>query len=519
MKRSAYLAPLFSIALGACAETPPPAPPPAPAPPPPPPATAEAPAREAPPASGPAKPYRFPKVVWAELPNGLKIATITSKALPVVQLRVIVPGGKAADGERPGLSSITAQLLKDGGAGNLSSRELVTRIESLGAELSIDNGFDGTSFGMAVTRDRMGEALDLLGAVVTRPKMTPDELTKLKKRQAERLADAARTSGSWGALMMLYKDLFALPSEQHPYATWSATPADVEKITAVDCRSFHRKFYVPKNTFVVVAGDTTPEAAKEAVAKAFAGYAGGEPPTISFTEPNRPEGRKITLVDRPKSSQSDVFVGMLGPERADKTWAAFAVANQILGGGVSGRLFLDVREKQSLAYSTRSSVNDLAHGPTVITAYAGTQTAKTGLALRGLLDNLEQLATTAPSDTEVETAQRFLADSFAVRLETIGAVADELSHLKLLGLPDDYDDAYQKELGEITAPLSLKAASDHLKAGHEIIVVAGDASVIGPMLSHYGEVKVVDPTKDFARIRSIPMDASAPLEVPRQEGK
>ena len=49
--------------------------------------------------------------------------------------------------------------------------------------------------------------------------------------------------------------------------------------------------------------------------------------------------------------------------------------------------------------------------------------------------------------------------------------------------------------------------------------VAGDAAVIGPMLSHFGEVKVVDPTRDFARERTIPMDANAPLEVPRQQGK
>ena len=89
----------------------------------------------------------------------------------------------------------------------------------------------------------------------------------------------------------------------------------------------------------------------------------------------------------------------------------------------------------------------------------------------------------------------------------------------VLGLPDDYDDGYRKELGEITGPLALKAASEHLRSGHEVIVVAGDAATIGPMLSRFGEVKVADPTKDFARVRSIPMDANAALEVPRAEGK
>ena len=95
------------------------------------------PKREAPPPSGPAKPFHFPKVAWADLPNGLEVAAVPSSALPIVQVRLVIRGGKAADADRPGLSGITARLSKDGGAGPMSSRELVTRIESLGAELSI----------------------------------------------------------------------------------------------------------------------------------------------------------------------------------------------------------------------------------------------------------------------------------------------------------------------------------------------------------------------------------------------
>jgi zinc protease len=475
--------------------------------------------REAPPASGMVKPYRFPKAVWAELPNGLEVATLPSKALPIVQIRVVVRGGRAVDGERPGLASITAQLLKDGGAGGMSSRELLTRIESLGAELSIDNGFDATTLGVAVTRDRLGDALDLLGLMVQKPRLSPVEFDKLKKREIDRLADAARTRGTWGASRVLYQDLFSLPSEHHPYATLSPTPEEAQRLTVADARAFHKRFYVPKNTFVVIAGDTTPEATRALVQKAFGGFQGGEAPVISFTDANPAEARKITLVDRPHSSQSDVFVGSLGPSRADPSFAAFAVANQVLGGVPAGRLFLDVREKQSLAYSARSTLTELAHGPSLLIAYAGTQTAKTGLALKGLLDNLDRIAQTPAQPEEVETAQRFLSDTFAVKLETIGAVADELIHLRLLGLPDDYDDGYRKELGAVTPLLALESAGSHLHSGHEIIVVAGDAAVVGPMLSHFGEVKVLDPTRDFARVRTIPMDRGAPLEVPRQEGR
>jgi predicted Zn-dependent peptidase len=455
-------------------------------------------------------------VVWGELANGLKVATVSGKASPIVEVRVVVGGGHAADGERPGLAAVTAQLLEAGGAGGTSSHDRVTRVEALGAALSIETSFDAITLGLAVTRDHLGEALDLLGALVQKPQLSPVELERLKAREASRLAGAARTQGAWGARMMLYQDLFSLPSEYHPYAAWSATPAEIQRLTVADCRAFHRRFFVPRNTFVVVAGDTTPEVAQALVQKAFGAFRGSEPEAISFTDPLPSEARKITLVDRPRSTQSEIFVGALGPPPADRAFAAFTVVSRILGG-VASHVSADEHEKPSFAYDTASSVTELAHGPSVLIVRAGTQAATTGLALASLLDHLDRLAGTAPSLEEVEAAQRDLADSLAVRLNTLEEIADELARLRILGLPDDHDDGYRRELGDVTPPLALKAASDHLRTGHEVIVVAGDAARIGPMLSHFGEVKVVDPTRDFARERTLPMDAGAPLETPRQD--
>ena len=470
--------------------------------------------REPPPA--PPKPYRFPPVVWSELPSGLKVATIASRTASTVEVRVVVAAGRSADGEQPGLADLTAHLLEKGGAGALSGKDLAAKLASLGADLSIDVGLDAATFGLATPRDRLGEALDLLGTLIARPLLPPAAFGELKKREAERLAEAARTRGDWSATRVLYGDLFMLPSEHHPYATWSATASEVQKLTAAAARSFHRRFYVPKNAFVVIAGNTTHDAAAAAVRKAFAGFRGGEPPVVSFTDPNPPATRRITLLDRPKSPESEVFVGALGPARTDGPFAAFAVAAQILGGAGTGRLDHEVREQVSPASSASTSVAELAHSPSVLVARAATPAATTGLALAGLLDQMERMTRTVAGEDEIDAAQRFL--SRAVQPEGMGAVANEVLRLHLLGLPDDHDDGYRRELGEITPALVLKAATDHLRSGHEVVVVAGDAGVVGQMLSHFGEVKVLDPTRDFARVRSIAMNPDAPLTLPRQEG-
>lgn len=521
--RRSFVPALAAAGLFLAACTPPPEPP---KPPPPPAPTvvasappAPAPEREGPPESGPARELTLPAPRWDELANGLKVATIVSPALPIVQIRVVVLGGSALDGDRPGLAAITGDLLKDGGAGGMSSRELVTRIEGLGATLGIWTDFDRTTLSIAVTKDKLAEALELVSTVAKKPTMSPTELGKLVKRRVDDAADRARTDGYWGASMMLYRSLYRSAAGQHPYSVYDATAEDLRKITVNDCRALHRKSFVPKNMFVVVAGDVDHDEVKTTVEKALGDMSGGEPPAPAFPAIAAPSGLTITLVDRPRSTQSQVLAGVLGPERTSAKWAAFATANHVLGGGGTGRLFNEVREKASLAYTANSSLVELAHGPSVLAAYAGTQSSKTGLAVKALLDQIERLGTTEPEAAEVALATRFLSDVTAIRLETVGALASELAKNRTLGLPDDAPAIFRKQVREVSSAAAATAASEHVRAARVALVVTGDAKIVGPMLSHFGDVKIVDPTKSFVERETLAKNPEAPLELPEEAGK
>ncbi len=470
---------------------------------------------ETPPESGPARALALPAPAWQTLANGLSVATIVSHALPVVQIRVVALAGSADDGDKPGLASMTGDLLKEGGAGDMSSKELLTRVEALGSTLDVTTSFDRTTLSIGVTKDQFAEALELAATVALKPRMKDTELTKLRKRLVDDANDRARTDGMWSASMMLYRNLLA----GSPYASYDATATELGKLTVADCRSFHKKLFVPKNMFVVVAGDVTPDEVSAAVEKDFGSASGGDAPTRTTSALIAPEHLTITLVDRPKSTQSDVYAGVLGPYRTAADWPSFSAANQILGGGVAGRLFLEVREKSSLAYRTNSSITELSRGPSLLVAYAGTQSNKTGLAVKAVLDQVERLGTTQPSPEETATATRFLSDVTAIRLETVGALATELVRTRTLGLPDDYATTYSKQIREVTVESVAKTAAGHARATNAVLVVAGDAKIIAPMLSRFGEVKVVDPQKGFAQKETIAKNADAPLELPEEAGK
>jgi hypothetical protein len=205
-------------------------------------------------------------------------------------------------------------------------------------------------------------------------------------------------------------------------------------------------------------------------------------------------------------------VAGLGPERSTPAWPALAAANQILGGGVAGRLFLDVREKRSLAYGTGSSLEEPAHSQVPIVLSAGTQTAKTGLAVQALLENLDKMATQPPTDAEIGMASRYLSDSFLFRTETVGAVADLTAKLAVLGLPDDYYDQYRAALRKLDKGSVYEAAQHWFALKNPVIVVAGDAARIGKPLSHFAKVVVIDPEHDFQPGKQLPMDPNQPLE-------
>jgi zinc protease len=453
----------------------------------------------------------FPKVHRAKLASGLEVAVAEAHALPLVQVRVLVHAG-AGYGGIAGAAELTADLLKDGGTRTMSSALVLERIESLGATLSVDVDMDSSRLGLAVPKDKLDAALGILAEVVTEPAFDERELGKLKARKRDEAKENARSNGTWMATRALFHELY--PAES-PYATYDLVPSEIARVNGLTIADFHRRYWVPKNASVILVGDVEPGAASKAVEKAFGHWKGGEPPKQVFAAPSPLTRRRVILVSRPKSAQSDVFVTSLVPRRTSPDWPALRVANQVLGGVPSGRLFADVREQRSLAYSAQSRILELAHGDQPLVVYVGTQTPKTGAALQGALDDLAQMSSNPASDAETESARRYLSDVFAIRMETIGSIAELLCQEASMGLPDEYWDSYRAAVRTVDAAHAGAMANQVFRPTTNLIVVAGDADAIAPTLTHFGEVTILDPAEEFRTTKTLAMDPKAPVEPAR----
>jgi zinc protease len=454
-------------------------------------------AKQQPPAPMPSPLVPFPKVQSTQLDNGLGLKVVSTQGLPLVHIALVVGAGSATDGDKIGVATVTGELLKEGGAGRLTGLDLLGQLEALGASLAVTTGADATTLSVDATTEQLEPVLQLLSSLVREPRLPKDAFTRVRDQERERVESQARSSGAWAASMVLYRQLYRQPTGGHPYAEVDATPAALGRLTVADCRAWHRGHFQPDATTLVIAGAITAEQAARAAQTAFGSWRGQALPRAAISAPLPLIGREVFVVDRKDSSQSDVYVALWGPERRSEDWPALSVVNQVLGGGVAGRLFMDVREQRSLAYRTGSAVREPASGPAPILLVAGTRTERTVEAVEALLQHVTLLSSKSPSEQEVKDAARFISDSFAMDLERVEGVGNLTERLVTRRLDDGYWDEFRGRVREVTTAQTQAVAQQYFSSDRAIVVVAGDAKSISEGLRRFGPVQVFDPEKDF----------------------
>jgi zinc protease len=480
-------------------------------------ATAPPDQRQPPPPAGPSPEWHFPTVVDQTLPNGLAVKLVSRSTIPLVDLQVVLRSGQATDNGKAGVAVIAGEMLKVGGTGKWTSRELLERVEALGSHLEVVTQRDSTTISLSVTANQFEEAMKLLSSIVLEPAFNVTEFNKLKRREMDRVESAARSDAAWATNMVLYQKLFG-GAGQHPYASYDATATQIDKLTLADAKKWYGQHSVPPNAALVVAGAVAPEVLSKAAATYFGKWRGVAPKPLAVPAVELRPGLQIYLVDRPKSPQAELVLASLGPARKSDTYATVKVANQVLGGGVAGRLFQDVREQRSLAYSTYSSVDEVVNGPEPLLLRAGTQTAKAGLTLQALLEHAQKIGATPLTDAELESARRYLTDVFLLRTETVGALGQMAGSLWLHGLPNQYFETYRDLVRKTDIAQVQAVAGQYFAPTRSIAVVAGDAARLADPLSHFGEVIVIDADKGFEQRKVVPQNPAAPIELNRLDG-
>ncbi len=204
--------------------------------------------------------------------------------------------------------------------------------------------------------------------------------------------------------------------------------------------------------------------------------------------------RKLLVVDRPGSVQSEIRIGQPGAPRSTPHFFPLQIFNTVLGGAFTSRLMLNLRERKGFTYGIRSRFGfRRCAGPFKISTAVATEV--TADAVNEAFAEVAALVGEGPTPKEVERARDFIAGVFPLQLETTGQVAARIGELLVYGLPDDFFSTYRSRIRGVTPEASQEAGQAVLRPSEMVAVIVGDAERIRASLEalDLGSVEVVDP--------------------------
>src|SRR5579863_4431973 len=431
---------------------------------------------------------KLPKPTELTLPNGLTVLVLEDHRLPLVTARLNILGAGALNdpADVPGLANITAAMLKEG-TKTRSSKQIAEQSDELGAMIGAQAPWasETATFTASGLSDNAAQWIALASDILLNPSFPESELNKLKERMKVQLQQQRSTAG-----FLMQERFNRAVYGNHPAAITSATLQALDKITPAMLAEWHRTRYVPENAILGVAGDITPAQVTQMFAALPAWKAG--PAKASLPTATKPAtGRRIFLVDRPGSVQTDVEIGNIAISRLDADYVPMVVMDRIVGGGSSARLFMNLREVHGYTYGAYSMLVARRYaGPWV--AQGSMRTDATGGAMTEFMNEINSIRDKPVPEKELEETKRSIVAGFALTLERPSELLDYAIALKVYNLPPDYWDTYPAKIMGITAEQVQRVARKYIVPDDLQIVAVGDAAKLKPVLDKYGDVQVFD---------------------------
>jgi zinc protease len=225
---------------------------------------------------------------------------------------------------------------------------------------------------------------------------------------------------------------------------------------------------------------------KSKLEKAFAAWKPGDVAVKTLPAPKPLEKAGIYLVDRPNSAQSVVGIGQIGVDRMNPDYVSIQVMNAILGGGITSRISMNLREDKGYTYGASSGWT-YRRGPGPFRAGGDIQTAVTKEAIAEFMKELNGIRGGVPiTQKELDYNKQALIRRYPAGFETIGAISAQLSNLVTDGLPDSYFNDYLAKVNAVTLDDVNRVARKYLDPSKMAIVIVGDRRTIEPGLKELG---------------------------------
>jgi zinc protease len=431
----------------------------------------------------------LPRPQEADLPNGIHLMIIENHKVPQINVQMLVQGagGYYDPADAPGLAGFTASMMAEGTA-TRTSQQIAQEQETMASSVSV-GAFGAGEFATLMVSsltDNFDKTLDLAADILLHPSFPEAELARFKTRQKASLVQT-RAMPQFLAAERYNRVIYG----DHPSSRVLPTAESIDKATRDALVAFHKARYVPDEVIVAFVGDITMADARKKIEASFGAWkkAGTTVPAVQDPAPIGPG--KVYLIDRANSVQTSLVIGTQAINRTSPDYDVLQLLNAIIGGGPTGRLFLNLREEKGWTYGAYSGLT--------APRFRGDWSAQTEIkgevtdqAVREILSEVKRTRTEPIPEKEFLDKKRSLVASFALSLETTGSILNNYITSRRYKLPADYWDKYPERMMAVTREQVQAAAVKYLDPVRLHIVAVGDGKKIGEGLKQFGTVEIYD---------------------------
>jgi zinc protease len=423
------------------------------------------------PVPGPDPSITIPPVWQAEAPNGMKIYGIEQHELPLVTYSLAIRGGHTLDDiSKPGIARFTAQMLNEG-TKNKTPEELEEAIQLLGASINVRGGDESITVSVRTLTRNFEKTLALVEEMLLQPRWDEEQFSINKTRTVNTLK---RNLADPNYLARTTFSKLTLGQDNVLSTDVSGTIESAEAISIDDLKAFYDKNLSPSVTNFLIVGDVDQKRVEKALAGLDEKWAAKEVAMPTFTFPPAPEKSAIYFVDVPGAKQSVINIGNLSLTRDNPDYYKADVANYMLGGTASARLFMILREEKGFTYGAYSNFEGMKNYGT-FRAYASVRTDATLESVNLFKDIMLNYRAGVPQET-VDFTKASLLKMNALRFETIDDKLGMLSTATFYGLPLDYVRNEEDYLRGLTVEQVNETVQKYIDPMRMYYVVVGDAA-------------------------------------------
>jgi zinc protease len=389
------------------------------------------------------------------LDNGVRLILKPNTTNALISLRSTSMGGlRWEDGRNNGINQLIATMLTNG-TSHRTSLEIAEHDESIAGHL---DGYAGRHlFGLksSFPSESTSDGLNLFSDVLLNPTFPADELEKEKADHLTAIRNQEDSLATY-TIQQYLKKLFP----KHPYGMpVLGTIKTIQRLKSKDLKNYYQKWLRPDNLVLAIAGDFDPDYIIDYFRQKLGSLPRQKGPLPKIASVIAPK-KMIRIINHKDKFQAHIVYGFLGTTIYRNDRHAFNVLNTILSGQ-GGRLFLNLRDQQSLAYAiSASSQEGLETG--YMAVYIGTDPQKAPLALKGIESELQKITTQAVSKEELNRAKNYLIGTYELELQKNSSLATTMAFNEILGLGYLSYQNYTKKIAQVTTQDILKVAQKYL---------------------------------------------------------